>query len=1255
MPAQIRPSRLDVTDRFPMLSFIVRSSAAGRAEIALATDPALFKAAAAGQRNGSNFHSSRLSADLRVPRGEATWMVPAEVLARFAGQPRLYFTLAFAPDDDPRFVIAAASSPDHPYVSLAGLTGRSLRQIRLMPRGRGGSGDGSMAWAGDSAGIAAPPAPPTSGPAAPGYDDGFGPLPVAPAAPSVPEPSQAPAAAPAAPVAAPPAPPPPAAQAGVALSSDRTAVTAPSVNVLSGATHYAAEAALAMLPAGIGTLVNILRTAATASAGSSMPVAIGVGPAAGGGLGAGGTLGAGLVFGPGGEIGVYGAAQFNVGFIASLSLTCQITITRGGIASFNGWSFGAVVSTPLGTGTALFDDAANFVGVSLEAGIDVGISPVEFYLAVQRGVATQLGMAAALGRRTAPAALTLSAERSSVPAPSLNQITGVAKYAAEAALLAVPPPLGTLITALRAAARVSAAAGTPVSIGFGPAVGGGLGAGASFGTGLVFGPGGELGVYGAAQFNVGFILSISLTCQISVVRGGIENFNGWSMAAVVSGGEGVVGGASALFDTAGNFQGVSVEAGIGAGFSPVDFYIAIQRQVATNLGMAAALGTIRGRRSAPAQAFSGEIPLDPGVGGMSIGYDALQVGDIILSTTDATISRAIRSATSGTISHAMLYVDQGGQVIEAVGDGVRMLPLSQAIADATAAVAFRVPALNATSRQRVAEEAALLLDLPYNYVGIARQAAFQVDRRLCDALPNGLADRCRHFAGRIDLGTADNNSFFCSQLVLEAYARAGHTLTTTPPHWASPEDLADLRFDYGKLRYVGHLKAAPSGGLFGHLFAHAASLNAPTGLAVVQPEYVPSDPAAAAAAIAAFNARRQAWHVGVADTSFMPHSAICHITFDNGDGTMAVGTGFYIAPGLIATAGHVLHGKTGTGTVHVGRNGRTSALATFNIAPADWAVHPQYVDGGSGDFDIAVIRTSTRPPGGNWFELEALDMSTNDTIVVCGYAVGAADLYKQHMDGDWIRGLSDNMHVGYYNLQTTGGTSGSPAFYVGAYEDHERQQSVMDWRAIAVHISSHSSTRNACCRLTPAKIDWLLAGGQMTPALGAAAEPAPAMIGETPKLPAAAPARRRIETSINTVAYDLEQLDGMRSPESPPALAMDPVPAEVLVEDWPILGEGDAQAKAGIAVRWHHAAGALGNITLSPTTAHSGDGWQLAVRGRIADGPDSAVKAAATVEIVWQFTRGSEQRRATATLIIRGDGSFERSNTWADAPAEAVL
>ncbi len=85
-----------------------------------------------------------------------------------------------------------------------------------------------------------------------------------------------------------------------------------------------------------------------------------------------------------------------------------------------------------------------------------------------------------------------------------------------------------------------------------------------------------------------------------------------------------------------------------------------------------------------------------------------------------------------------------------------------------------------------------------------------------------------------------------------------------------------------------------------------------------------------------------------------------------------------------------------------------------------------------------------------------------------------------------MRELGDNAEVMLYNLQTTGGTSGAPVFYITGYEDEARQQSVSDIRVIGVHVSSGHDNLNEGCRLTAAKIAWIQGRGLVSVSQGLA-------------------------------------------------------------------------------------------------------------------------------------------------------------------------
>ncbi|HEY3058157.1 MAG TPA: N-acetylmuramoyl-L-alanine amidase, partial [Chloroflexota bacterium] len=204
MPSIIRPSRLDVSDRFPILGFNVRTETSPKwFEVVLATDPSLVLAGAKAQRTASTFWSSRGQGPLKAERGEAVYLVPAGVLARFIGKPKLYFGLAtFSRPDQGDAQIDVLPNDRSPWVNIENLSGRTMRRALGVPNVGGGLGGGgtygasdgaALTWAGDSArpgsepvGGATQPAPPAASltPGAPAaqssyglavaYDDGHG-------------------------------------------------------------------------------------------------------------------------------------------------------------------------------------------------------------------------------------------------------------------------------------------------------------------------------------------------------------------------------------------------------------------------------------------------------------------------------------------------------------------------------------------------------------------------------------------------------------------------------------------------------------------------------------------------------------------------------------------------------------------------------------------------------------------------------------------------------------------------------------------------------------------------------------------------------------------------------------------------------------------------------------------------------------------------------------------------------------------------
>ena len=146
--AVIRANRESIDDRFSVLGFTVRSELP-LFEIGLATDPELLKPESRAKRTPANFFTSRLLRALPSQRGEAIYLVPPEIVARFVGQQRLYFGLATYRESD-RSTPISLRMPDRGtmYVSLSGLSERGLRRT---VRSRGTSAYGSTGYGGNAA------------------------------------------------------------------------------------------------------------------------------------------------------------------------------------------------------------------------------------------------------------------------------------------------------------------------------------------------------------------------------------------------------------------------------------------------------------------------------------------------------------------------------------------------------------------------------------------------------------------------------------------------------------------------------------------------------------------------------------------------------------------------------------------------------------------------------------------------------------------------------------------------------------------------------------------------------------------------------------------------------------------------------------------------------------------------------------------------------------------------------------------------
>ncbi len=184
----IRPTRIELSRSFPVLGFAVHSDQQPRwFEIAIATEKRLFAGSEKLQRSESNFFSTRAQGPLTFANGEALYLVPPEVLSRFAGRDSLYYALASYEEptlDKPSAVFVPNGSPQSVRISksFTGVSRRLTTRSTTYHRDYAGSDPKTISWGGDAfaatpaAAANHPQARPTASALDTAYDDGHGPM-----------------------------------------------------------------------------------------------------------------------------------------------------------------------------------------------------------------------------------------------------------------------------------------------------------------------------------------------------------------------------------------------------------------------------------------------------------------------------------------------------------------------------------------------------------------------------------------------------------------------------------------------------------------------------------------------------------------------------------------------------------------------------------------------------------------------------------------------------------------------------------------------------------------------------------------------------------------------------------------------------------------------------------------------------------------------------------------------------------------------
>ena len=188
----------------------------------------------------------------------------------------------------------------------------------------------------------------------------------------------------------------------------------------------------------------------------------------------------------------------------------------------------------------------------------------------------------------------------------------------------------------------------------------------------------------------------------------------------------------------------------------------------------------------------------------------LKPGDLLFSSSLGVTSFGIRVFSTSSVSHVAIYLGDNN-VAEATGAGVQIVSLKKAMKHSDKLFVLRVPDLTP-------QQATDIKDSGYNYRGIVEFIPFMVTRQMCSLNPfsEDFRQQCVSGLAKAQLSSVsegDKKSWFCSEFVTDAFAKAGHPLTLAQSGWISPADLMHMRTGdvsafkpETQLQYVGHLK-----------------------------------------------------------------------------------------------------------------------------------------------------------------------------------------------------------------------------------------------------------------------------------------------------------------------------------------------------------------------------------------------------------------------------------------------------------------
>ena len=166
----------------------------------------------------------------------------------------------------------------------------------------------------------------------------------------------------------------------------------------------------------------------------------------------------------------------------------------------------------------------------------------------------------------------------------------------------------------------------------------------------------------------------------------------------------------------------------------------------------------------------------------------LQIADVILSTTAAAVSSVIKFGTSGGYSHAMVYVGKGN-VVEAVANGVVHRSIKLATSDAKYAHAFRLKGMTGDKAAKIAAYAISKVGGSYSFGGVFGGSGL-VSVVAWPTQP--WLHLARWGANKVKEGVGSTRTYFCSELVEDAFESQEMTVSRYYPSMTNPSDIAEF-------------------------------------------------------------------------------------------------------------------------------------------------------------------------------------------------------------------------------------------------------------------------------------------------------------------------------------------------------------------------------------------------------------------------------------------------------------------------------